>query len=95
MKQPLTLELRLDPDAFDPDIRCPDCNGPCVTDVEDWTSFCTACPWSTDCSESEDAFLVHAFDCDAHIGLEILDPEIMDPEILGVFDPVYNKSPGG
>lgn len=82
MKQPLTLELRIEPVAFDPDIRCPDCNGPCITDVESWSSHCTACDWSTDYDEPEDAFLVNAFDCDMGIGLEFA-----DPELLAVFDP--------
>jgi hypothetical protein len=78
MKQPLTLELRLDPAAFDPDIRCPDCNGPCVTDTEAWSSHCTSCTWSTDYDEQEDAFLVNAFDCDLGIGLEMFDPDVLE-----------------
>lgn len=62
-----TLRLEL---PVDPDIRCPHCNGPCVTDTDSWSSHCTSCEWSTDYHDPEDAFLVAGLDVDFLIGLE-------------------------
>ena len=52
------LELRLEHVHPDPDIRCPDCNGPCVTDCEIWETKCTDCNWSTQYQDPEEAFLL-------------------------------------
>ena len=73
-----SLTLSLDPAAFDPDIRCPHCNGPCVTDTESWTSACTCCAWTTSYDDPEDAFLVEGFSLEGHGIDSYVDPEMVD-----------------